>query len=68
MNIDGFNKPQRYHVVQRTSPTGKCNPFVGRCVNCGAMGLDIKGALLLCDAPKGTVGQAIIDAIEGKHD
>lgn len=62
--MNDFNNPARHHVVERTSPKKK--PFVGKCVYCGAENLSIKGALLMCNAAqKRTVGQSIIDAIEG---
>lgn len=63
--MDDFNKPVTYHVVERTSPKGY--PFIGRCIYCGINGLEMNGALLKCNAVRAkTVGESIIDAIEGK--
>lgn len=52
------------HYLERTSAMGE--PFIGRCVLCGATGLPMTAALVRCPNPAGkTADEALIDAIEG---
>lgn len=59
----------RYHAVERTSPTGPGQKFVGRCTLCGVEGLDIYGALLSCPNPRGSTREDVLcEAILGPEE
>ncbi len=38
------------HAIERTSPTGPGQKFVGKCVKCGQHGLGLSDALMDCPA------------------
>jgi len=57
----------KHPLINRTSPTGKGQPFVGTCAACGKRGLTPK---MIeeddCPNPQGmTREQALLEAIEG---
>ena len=58
----------KHPLINRTSPTGKGQPFVGTCAACGKTGITGK-ALTEEECPNQrdmTNEQAILEAIEGK--
>ena len=53
------------HSLQRTNPVGQ--PFIGRCVLCGAANLPATAARTECINPAGvTQEQALLDAVTGE--
>lgn len=57
------------HVVERTSPKGPGQPFIGTCRLCGAAGLTLAAALQRCPNPRGlTQDEALIEAIDGREE
>lgn len=58
------NKPARFHMLQRTSPKGPGQPFVGTCSLCGKAGLPIEAAREYCGNTRGlTQDEALVEAI-----
>lgn len=54
------------HALTRTSPKGKGEPFIGRCMCCGQEGLDITALQRECPNPRAmTNAMAIVQAIQG---
>lgn len=59
----------RTHSLERTSPTGKGQKFLGICVNCGATNLPAEAALWPCPNPDGvTQDDALIAAVTRDSD
>ena len=60
-----FDKPQRQHSLERTSPKG--GKFIGRCVQCGETGLGFADMPKECKNPgRVSIGDSVISAIEGR--
>lgn len=54
------------HVVERTSPKGEGQKFIGKCLLCGAVDLTASDALKDCTNPEGVSKDAsIMMAIRG---
>lgn len=54
------------HSLERTSPTGPGQMFIGYCRLCGQQGLTLKDMNKSCQNPrKLTADEAVLDAIEG---
>jgi hypothetical protein len=54
------------HHVERTSPKGPGNPFIGTCRLCGTTGLKASAALADCENVRGlTSDEALIEVISG---
>ena len=52
------------HSLERTSPKGKDQKFIGVCVLCGEQGLEIEAANLDCPNLRGlTSDEAVVEAI-----
>ncbi len=52
------------HSLERTSPKGPNQKFIGVCVLCGEQGLEIEAANLECPNLRGlTSDEAVVDAI-----
>ena len=57
------------HHVERTSPKGEGQKFIGKCILCGATGLPANAALLDCpNNRKLTKDEAMIEIIDGVHE
>jgi hypothetical protein len=56
-----------YHAVERTSPKGPGQTFIGTCRLCGTPNLTASAALEECPNQRGlTQDEALIEAITGK--
>lgn len=54
------------HVVERTSPKGEGQKFIGKCLLCGATELTAVDALKDCPNPEGVSNDAaVIMAVRG---
>lgn len=57
-----------FHAIERTSPKGPGQKFIGTCLRCGKTNLPASAALLECPNDKGlTNDAALIAAIEGNN-
>lgn len=55
------------HAIERTSPKGPGQKFIGTCRLCGTPNLPASAALQECPNQRGlTADEALIEAIEGK--
>ena len=55
------------HAIERTSPTGPGEAFVGTCVKCGQTGLELSDGLKRCPADDTMSDEAaLIALIDGK--
>jgi hypothetical protein len=55
-----------YHAIERTSPKGPGQKFIGRCFLCGKQNLPAEAALEECPNPrKITFSDTLTEAIEG---
>jgi hypothetical protein len=53
------------HAIERTSPKGPGQKFIGTCRLCGTKGLTMGDALMPCPNPRGlTSDEALIEAID----
>lgn len=58
-----------FHALERTSPKGQGQKFVGYCTKCGKTGLTFADMDEECANPAGrTEGQALVDAVRGPSD
>jgi len=58
----------RYHAVERTSPKGVGQDFVGTCALCGKPGLTFADMREPCENVRGlSQEEALIEAIEGPN-
>ncbi len=56
-----------YHCIERISPKGPGQPFIGTCRLCGTPGLRAEQALEECPNQRGlTADQAVVEAITGE--
>jgi hypothetical protein len=54
------------HTIERTSPKGPGQKFLGTCILCRRQNLPMSAALEECDNPRGlTADEALMEAIEG---
>lgn len=55
------------HAIERTSPKGKGQKFIGRCIKCGEENLPMQAALQTCPAD-GVMsnGAAILELLDKK--
>lgn len=59
--------PKTYHSIERTSPKGQGQNFVGTCRLCGKTGLTFANMDDECENIRGlTEEEALVEAIEGK--
>lgn len=57
------------HTIERTSPKGPGQKFVGRCIKCGATELTMGDAFKPCPNPSGvSKDDALVRSIEGGND
>jgi hypothetical protein len=57
------------HSLERTSPTGPGQEFIGTCRLCGTPNLPMSAVFEDCPNPRGlTEDEALIEAIEGPED
>ncbi len=57
------------HTLERTSPKGPDQRFIGRCTKCGAEGLRLTHALVPCPADDVVSDEAaLIEIIKGGSD
>jgi hypothetical protein len=55
----------RYHAIERTSPKGPGQPFIGTCWQCGMTGLKASDALKECENPANlTQDESVLRAID----
>jgi len=55
------------HHVERTSPKGPSQPFIGTCRLCGVTGLKASAALEDCENVRGlSSNEALVEAITGE--
>lgn len=59
------DKQARYHTIDRTSPKGKGQPFIGTCRLCGKAGLTFADMNEPCENVRGlTEDEALLEAID----
>ncbi len=55
-----------HHSIERTSPKGPGQKFIGTCVLCGTQNLSASDALKECPNQRGlTQDEALVEAIKG---
>lgn len=55
----------RYHAIERTSPKGPGQKFIGTCRLCGQTGLPASAALERCENVRGlTSDEALLECID----
>lgn len=57
------------HAIQRTSPKGPGQKFIGTCSKCGMTGLTLSDTAKDCENVRGTTqAEDLIEAIEGRSE
>lgn len=60
-----MSKPARFHSIERTSPKGEGQKFIGTCRLCGRSGLTLADMNEPCENMRGlTADEALIEAID----
>jgi len=55
-----------YHALERTSPKGPGQKFIGRCIRCGMTGLQMSAAMEGCkNTAEMTGSEALLAAVRG---
>jgi len=63
---DRDDKPARNHSLERTSPKGPGQKFIGRCILCGKAGLPMSATMEYCENPMAfTSDEVLLEAIRG---
>jgi len=64
-----MTRPARFHAIERTSPKGPGQEFIGTCWQCGKTGLTWADAAEECENPAGlTEDESLLMALDKPED
>ncbi|RVQ10047.1 hypothetical protein [Sinorhizobium meliloti] len=64
-----INRPAKYHAIERTSPKGQGQKYVGTCWQCGKTNLTLSDATEVCENIAGlTEDESLIFAVDGPEE